>query len=83
MQATIGPCNVPRPSSWKAVEQSKWKRFVCFAHRLLVLLLDLYLVCSCVLVIYSPKARCVIGEVRDFGKLEQKMLRNWKRDLLE
>ncbi|KAJ6995962.1 hypothetical protein NC653_012751 [Populus alba x Populus x berolinensis] len=24
-QATIGPCNVPRPSSWKAVEQSKWK----------------------------------------------------------
>ncbi|KAB5556226.1 hypothetical protein DKX38_007135 [Salix brachista] len=24
-QATIGPCNVPKPSSWKAVEQSKWK----------------------------------------------------------
>ncbi|CAK7340669.1 unnamed protein product [Dovyalis caffra] len=24
-QATVGPCNVPKPSSWKAVEQSKWK----------------------------------------------------------
>ncbi|XP_022719412.1 acyl-CoA-binding domain-containing protein 4-like isoform X2 [Durio zibethinus] len=24
-QATIGPCNVPKPSSWSPVEQSKWK----------------------------------------------------------
>ncbi|KAF9669935.1 hypothetical protein SADUNF_Sadunf13G0016400 [Salix dunnii] len=24
-QATVGTCNVPKPSSWKAVEQSKWK----------------------------------------------------------
>ncbi|KAK8542372.1 hypothetical protein V6N12_014970 [Hibiscus sabdariffa] len=24
-QATIGPCNVPQPSSWSHVEQSKWK----------------------------------------------------------
>ncbi|KAK8633262.1 hypothetical protein V6N13_014108 [Hibiscus sabdariffa] len=24
-QATIGPCNAPKPSSWNPVEQSKWK----------------------------------------------------------
>ncbi|WCJ43121.1 Acyl-CoA-binding domain-containing protein 4 [Euphorbia peplus] len=24
-QATIGPCNTPKPSTWNAVEQSKWK----------------------------------------------------------
>ncbi|XVE63044.1 hypothetical protein DITRI_Ditri06bG0168100 [Diplodiscus trichospermus] len=24
-QATIGPCNVPKPSSWSPVEQGKWK----------------------------------------------------------
>ncbi|OMO68777.1 Acyl-CoA-binding protein, ACBP [Corchorus capsularis] len=24
-QATVGPCNVPKPSSWSPVEQSKWK----------------------------------------------------------
>ncbi|KAK8329905.1 hypothetical protein V6Z12_A11G357500 [Gossypium hirsutum] len=24
-QATIGPCDVPKPSSWNPVEQSKWK----------------------------------------------------------
>ncbi|GMJ11776.1 acyl-CoA binding protein 4 [Hibiscus trionum] len=24
-QATVGPCNVPEPSSWSHVEQSKWK----------------------------------------------------------
>ncbi|CAH2044533.1 unnamed protein product [Thlaspi arvense] len=24
-QATIGPCNIPKPSAWKPVEQSKWK----------------------------------------------------------
>ncbi|OMP03319.1 Acyl-CoA-binding protein, ACBP [Corchorus olitorius] len=25
-QASVGPCNVPKPSSWSPVEQSKWKR---------------------------------------------------------
>ncbi|MBA0751951.1 hypothetical protein Gogos_000837, partial [Gossypium gossypioides] len=24
-QATVGPCNVPKPSSWSPVEHSKWK----------------------------------------------------------
>ncbi|KAL2941001.1 Acyl-CoA-binding domain-containing protein 4 [Bienertia sinuspersici] len=24
-QATVGPCNIPKPSSWSPVEQSKWK----------------------------------------------------------
>ncbi|XP_022742190.1 acyl-CoA-binding domain-containing protein 4-like isoform X2 [Durio zibethinus] len=24
-QATVGPCNVPKPSSWSPVEQGKWK----------------------------------------------------------
>ncbi|KAJ4846293.1 acyl-CoA-binding domain-containing protein 4 [Turnera subulata] len=24
-QATVGPCNTPKPSTWNAVEQSKWK----------------------------------------------------------
>ncbi|XVE89660.1 hypothetical protein DITRI_Ditri20bG0013500 [Diplodiscus trichospermus] len=24
-QATVGPCNVPKPSMWSPVEQSKWK----------------------------------------------------------
>ncbi|GKU97722.1 hypothetical protein SLEP1_g10827 [Rubroshorea leprosula] len=24
-QATVGPCNVPKPSSWSRVEQSKWQ----------------------------------------------------------
>ncbi|XP_039021792.1 acyl-CoA-binding domain-containing protein 4-like isoform X1 [Hibiscus syriacus] len=24
-QATVGPCNVPKPSSWSPLEQSKWK----------------------------------------------------------
>ncbi|MBA0742505.1 hypothetical protein Gogos_015556 [Gossypium gossypioides] len=25
-QATVGPCNVPKPSPWSPVEQGKWKR---------------------------------------------------------
>ncbi|KAJ4892940.1 Acyl-CoA-binding domain-containing protein 4 [Raphanus sativus] len=24
-QATVGPCNTPKPSAWRPVEQSKWK----------------------------------------------------------
>ncbi|WZZ63106.1 hypothetical protein YC2023_063213 [Brassica napus] len=24
--ATVGPCNTPKPSAWRPVEQSKWKR---------------------------------------------------------
>ncbi|KAL4351498.1 hypothetical protein GQ457_06G020870 [Hibiscus cannabinus] len=24
-QATVGPCNVPKPSSWSPIEQGKWK----------------------------------------------------------
>ncbi|CAH8272417.1 unnamed protein product [Arabidopsis lyrata] len=24
-QATLGPCNIPKPSAWNPVEQSKWK----------------------------------------------------------
>ena len=31
-QASVGPCNIPEPSSWKIVEHSKWARFVCFKH---------------------------------------------------
>jgi hypothetical protein len=34
-QATVGPCNTPKPSAWRPVEQSKWKRLdwvLCFAH---------------------------------------------------
>lgn len=31
-QASVGPCNIPEPSSWKIVEHSKWARFVCFNH---------------------------------------------------
>lgn len=26
-QATVGPCNVPKPRSWSPIEQSKWTRF--------------------------------------------------------
>ncbi|OIW17495.1 hypothetical protein TanjilG_22607 [Lupinus angustifolius] len=29
-QATIGPCNIPEPSTWKIVDHSKWARLVCF-----------------------------------------------------
>ncbi|CAE5966220.1 unnamed protein product [Arabidopsis arenosa] len=25
-QATVGPCNTPKPSAWRPVEQSKWRR---------------------------------------------------------
>lgn len=32
LQASVGPCNVPEPSSWKIVEHSKWARFVSFKH---------------------------------------------------
>lgn len=28
LQATIGPCNIQEPNSWKVVEHTKWKRFV-------------------------------------------------------
>lgn len=31
-QASVGPCNIPEPSTWKIVEHSKWARFVCFEH---------------------------------------------------
>lgn len=24
----MGPCNIPKPSSWNPIEHSKWKRFV-------------------------------------------------------
>jgi hypothetical protein len=27
-QATVGPCNVPKPRAWNPVEQSKWTRLV-------------------------------------------------------
>lgn len=26
-QATVGPCNVPKPRGWNPIEQSKWTRF--------------------------------------------------------
>jgi hypothetical protein len=28
VQATVGPCNVPKPRAWNPVEQSKWTRLV-------------------------------------------------------
>jgi len=28
IQATVGPCNVPKPRAWNPVEQSKWTRLV-------------------------------------------------------
>jgi hypothetical protein len=28
VQATVGPCNVPKPRAWNPVEQSKWARLV-------------------------------------------------------
>ncbi|KAL9447297.1 hypothetical protein AB3S75_014883 [Citrus x aurantiifolia] len=31
-QATVGPCNVPKPSSWSPVEQSKWKSWQGLGH---------------------------------------------------
>jgi hypothetical protein len=27
-QATVGPCNAPKPRAWNPVEQSKWTRLV-------------------------------------------------------
>ncbi|XP_043814916.1 acyl-CoA-binding domain-containing protein 4 isoform X2 [Manihot esculenta] len=31
-QATVGPCNTPKPSTWNAVEQSKWKSWYGLAN---------------------------------------------------
>ncbi|MFS7946153.1 putative acyl-CoA-binding protein, ACBP [Helianthus anomalus] len=31
-QATVGPCNVPKPRGWSPVEQSKWTRFVYLSY---------------------------------------------------
>lgn len=31
-QASVGPCNVPKPSVWNPAEQSKWKRFRFILH---------------------------------------------------
>ena len=33
-QASVGPCNIPEPSTWKIVEHSKWARFVCLTSML-------------------------------------------------